>query len=139
MPRPPHCYERAALATGEIVVDPMGQVWRSRRSGRPCAPYRADGRQGDGYRSVYLRLGGRRVRVLAHRLVYEALVGRIPDGYFVRQCNGDRSDNRPSNLVAVPPGALLAPRAATGASAATGVSDQSGGCAADQPPESNDE
>ena len=127
MPRHPQGYERAALASGTFVVDPDGRVWRTRHYGKPCAPSRADGLQADGYRSVYLRIGGRRVRVLAHRLVYEALVGRIPDGHLVRQRNGNRSDNRPSNLVAVPPGTPPETHAVTGAAAAGGVSGNSDG------------
>ncbi len=102
MPPPSRSYERAALAAGDVAVDAEGQVYRVRRYGRPCAPYRAERPNLDGYLVVPLALGGRRVRLLAHRLVYEARVGPIPEGHLVRQRNGNRADNRPENLVAIP-------------------------------------
>lgn len=106
MPPPSRSYERAALAAGDVTVDAEGRVYRIRRHGRPCAPYRAESPTLDGYLVVPLRLRSLRVRLLAHRLVYEARIGPIPEGYLVRQRNGDRADNRPANLVAVPrPGA----------------------------------
>lgn len=39
----------------------------------------------------------------AHRIVYQMMVGEIPDGHVIDHINGDRSDNRPSNLRAVTP------------------------------------
>jgi len=102
MPRPARSYERAALKAGLLAVDAEGRVWRLRRFGRPCAPYRAESPRADGYLAAPLSLAGRRVRVLAHRLVFEARVGRIPGGWVVRHRNGQRADNRPENLVAAP-------------------------------------
>lgn len=102
MPPPSRSYERDALAAGDVAVDAEGRVHRVRRYGRPCAPYRAERPSPDGYLVVPLALDGRRVRLLAHRLVYEARIGPIPEGHLVRQRNGDRADNRPGNLVAVP-------------------------------------
>jgi hypothetical protein len=125
VPRPSRDYERAALATGTFRVDAQGGVWRVRHYGKPCAPSRADGLQGDGYRSVYLRLGGRRTRVLAHRLVWVALRGPIPPGLVVRHRSQDRGDNRPENLILARPSVPLR-GAATGAAAATGVSGRTG-------------
>jgi len=128
VPRRSRDYEQAALDLGTFRVDSQGRVWRVRHYGKPCAPSRADGVQGDGYRSVYLRLDARRVRVLAHRLVYVALIGAIPDGWVVRHRNRNRAENHPSNLLLVPPSFSLRPgAAATGAAAATGVSGRSGG------------
>lgn len=140
MPRPSRAYERAALAAGDVAVDTAGAVWRIRRWGKRCAPYRAEGPARSGYLIVPMVLDGRQVRLLAHRLVYAARVGPIPEGYLVRQRNGDRGDNRPENLEAVPRDATPIVRrhrahlmtepswpAATGAAAATGVSDDSGG------------
>lgn len=126
MPRRSRDYERTALDAGLVRVDTAGAVWKLRRAGLPCAPYRAESQRRDGYLAVPLFLDGRRVRLLAHRLVYEARVGPIPEGHRVRQRNGDRSDNRPSNLMAVPATAPPVRRAATGASDATGVSGRSG-------------
>jgi hypothetical protein len=102
VPPPSRSYERAALAAGDVTVDAEGRVHRVRRYGRPCAPYLAARPNLDGYLVVPLALAGRRVRLLAHRLVYEARIGPIPEGHLVRQRNGDRADNRPENLVVVP-------------------------------------
>ena len=102
MPRPSRGYERAALAAGLVSVDAQGRVFRIRRFGVPCAGYKAERRRADGVLLVPLSLDGRRVDLVAARLVYEARIGPIPDGHLVRQRNGDRSDNRPENLVAVP-------------------------------------
>lgn len=128
MPRRSRDYEAAALASGTFRVGADGAVWRVRHYGKPCAPSRADGLQSDGYRSVYLRLGSRRVRVLAHRLVWVALRGPIRPGLVVRHRSRDRGDNRPENLILAPPNAQLRAdaHAVTGVAAATGVSDDSG-------------
>lgn len=52
----------------------------------------------------------RRVRVQAARLVYEALIGPIPDGATIRFRNNDPNDTRPENLVAAPPGPVRGTR-----------------------------
>lgn len=116
MPLPSRNHERAALASGMVSVDADGRVWRHWRAGRPVSPpYRAETLRPDGYMVVPLVLSGRPVRILAHRLVYVALVGPVPPGAMVRHWSRDRADNRPSNLVLV--------RAAAGGAGAAGVPD----------------
>lgn len=51
----------------------------------------------DGYVRVSLMRNGRHV-VLVHRLVLETYIGPCPDGMEACHSNGDRSDNRLSNL-----------------------------------------
>lgn len=43
-----------------------------------------------------------RKRFYIHRLVYEAWIGNIPNGYNIDHINGIKTDNRVSNLRAVP-------------------------------------
>lgn len=52
----------------------------------------------DGYGRVSFKAGGKRVGRTIHRVVLEAFVGLRPAGYHARHLNGDKSDNRLSNL-----------------------------------------
>ncbi len=108
MPRRGHNHETAAVASGTFRVDSDGGIWRVRRCGMACVPHRADGVQKDGYRAVHLRIDGRRVRVLAHRLVYVARFGPIPEGWVVRHRDRDRAENHPANLYLARPVGLFA-------------------------------
>lgn len=94
----PQAPEALAAASGEVQVDQDGRVWRVRRYGRPCAPYRAETPGVDGALVVALYLAGRRWRVPAHRLVYHLHVGAIPPGAKLTWRDGDRANNRPGNL-----------------------------------------
>jgi hypothetical protein len=51
-----------------------------------------------GYRVVHLGVGGTKFRVAVHRLVLLAFVGYAPEGCEACHGNGDRTDNRLSNL-----------------------------------------
>ncbi len=55
----------------------------------------------DGYRCAYIgpRKAGKMVKV--HRLVVQAFVGPIPEGYCVNHINGRKDDNRVENLEVV--------------------------------------
>ena len=52
----------------------------------------------DGYERIYLCRDGKQKRFMVHRLVWEAFVGKIPDGYEIDHINTIRDDNRLSNL-----------------------------------------
>lgn len=109
-------YEDAVVATGFLRVDPDGSIWRvtrkkwvghshwgAMRTVSLDPPERMDKRisQG-GYRLVRFDVGGSR-NIFAHRIVWRALVGRIPDGMQINHKNGVKTDNRIENLEVVTP------------------------------------
>ena len=51
-----------------------------------------------GYRQITLKDKGTRRREYTHRLVLAAFVGPCPEGHQVAHWNGDKSDNRLTNL-----------------------------------------
>jgi hypothetical protein len=58
--------------------------------------------------SGYLQSGGRGVWHSLHRVVWEACVGPIPDGFWINHLNGVKTDNRLLNLEVCTPGENLA-------------------------------
>lgn len=54
--------------------------------------------QKQGYRLIKLRKNGCDVACVVHRLVWEAFNGAIPPGLEINHKNGNKSDNRLSNL-----------------------------------------
>lgn len=97
----------SAVESGELTIDSTGRIWRvaARRGNRwtgktnrvPCVPRRAENFTGD-YLQVRVMFDGQRVHALAHRLVWLHLHGPIPMGLTVNHWNGNKTDNRPSNL-----------------------------------------
>lgn len=88
------------VRSGYFRVDADGSVWRLQvgtRTGdrRQVAPSRADYVENNGYRRIRY---GKRGSITAHRLVWLALRGPIPDGYEVNHKDLDKSDNRIDNL-----------------------------------------
>lgn len=98
-----------AIKAKRVLVDGNGAVWRvgipeQRKahgigSIRSVEPRRCDYIGKIGYR--FFGIDGR--NVLAHRAVWIALRGPIPDGHEINHKNGDRSDNHPDNLEVVTP------------------------------------
>ncbi len=95
------------VATGLLRVDPDGSVWRvaELRRGRVVAvePRRAETVGGKGYFRIVLGVPdkARNCSVAAHRLVYAALVGAIPDGLQINDRDLNKQNNRPDNLEVV--------------------------------------
>lgn len=91
------------VADGTLVIDGAGQIWRhkirNRGRSRATTPRRAENVGGKGYLRVTAQLpAGRLVQVMAHRLVFEAANGPIPDGMQVNHKDLVRTNNAPSNL-----------------------------------------
>lgn len=80
------------------IVRSNGEVWR--RRGFWCRADRPVALQKGRYARVSLWRNGDRtpVRPLVHRLVYEHFVGPIPPGMTINHKNGNRRDNRVTNL-----------------------------------------
>lgn len=73
-------------------VDPAAGVVFGRR-GRPIA------KKMRGYLWVLTTRDGKTVNVgSAHRMIWEAVHGEIPDGLQINHINGDKTDNRIANL-----------------------------------------
>ncbi len=87
---------------GVYQVSNLGRVrqignGRSAVSGRICT-----GSLNAGYMNVAFSRPGQKLSIhRVHRLVAEAFIGPIPNGYHVHHVNGNRTDNRVANLEVV--------------------------------------
>lgn len=96
------------MTSGDLQIDSEGRIWRVAKRGwdrwrketvaRPCARIRAENDTGP-YLMIRSMKGGVRRCTGAHRLVYLHFKGPIPPGLTVNHDNGNKKDNRPSNLL----------------------------------------
>jgi hypothetical protein len=93
---------------GVLTIDPNdGKIWRC-AEGKPdgtwkrCRRRRAEHARRDGYLRIRATVQGVRHQVSAHRVIWMAVHGLIPEGYTIDHINGRRNDNRVANLEAVP-------------------------------------
>ena len=97
----------ALVDDGFLSIDADGRIWKVKikngRSVKPVlpGPRRAEYEATNGYLRMRVSVHGIRIRVSAHRLVYRSFFGDIPEGCVINHKNGNRSDNRPSNLEAI--------------------------------------
>lgn len=80
-------YVEVAESNGRVFVSNIGMVLRNGRFTR-------GNDNGHGYRTV--SVAGRKAYV--HRIVFETLVGEIPDGYEIDHIDNSRDNNRLDNL-----------------------------------------
>lgn len=90
-----------ALANGDVICDfDTGKVYGTRGPGgtKIDEPRELGFLHPSGYVHVNLSAGGNKKQVRAHRIIYQAAYGEIPDGCVIDHINGDKSDNRLCNL-----------------------------------------
>lgn len=104
------CAERRLVQLvrdGAWEIDEAGCVWRVMvRVGQgivPCDRRRVEILRPEGYLWTRAVINGRRETCGAHRLVWQWFFGDIPEGMFLNHKNGQKADNRPSNLEVVTP------------------------------------
>lgn len=96
--------EQILLATGFFEIDGSGAIWRvGDGNGRRIARRRAEKQLPLGYLMVRQMVGGKRLCLLAHRVVFTHFNGPIAVGKVINHINGVKSENRPTNLEAVTP------------------------------------
>lgn len=61
------------------------------------------GEKQQGYTRIHIKNGNCEIKKMAHCLVWETFVGKIPDGYQIDHLNTVRDDNRIENLKCVTP------------------------------------
>ena len=96
----------ALLASGVLSIDADGRIWRHAINvrGRDVAvtPRRAENVGGKGYLRLTLQIPGvGLVQTMAHRVVWEATNGPIPDGLQINHKDLNKANNRIDNLEVV--------------------------------------
>lgn len=87
------------IDNGRLVVDfDTGMVF-SGRSNTPSKPLGA--KTDKGYMRICLSINGKQFHALTHRVVWCAAHGSVPDGMQIDHVNGNKADNRLSNLQCV--------------------------------------
>ncbi len=99
------------ITVGDISVDAEGRIWRhaifqgnSHKGGRIrvllSCPRRAERMPCDRLHYPYLRflVNGRWAAIEAHRVVWEATRGKIPEGFDINHLDGNKLNNHPGNL-----------------------------------------
>lgn len=94
---------REVIRLGCLEVRPNGQIWKLAirdRGGnvKAITPKRAENTLKSGYLGLKVEWMGKQYLALAHRVVWEVLHGAIPESRDVNHIDGDKTNNRPSNL-----------------------------------------
>ena len=103
------------VKSGELEIDAEGRIWRvATRHGRgpkrgtkiyesgtrtsPCERRRTEHQTKQGYLQVTVMIARKKTIAAAHRVVWVYINGQIPDGHTINHKDGDKANNRPSNL-----------------------------------------
>lgn len=87
------------IAAGRLRVNASAGLVYAPKSNTPTKPVGAYTRKG--YLRVCISTSGRRVLLMAHRIVWVSAHGPLPDGHEVDHRNRVKDDNRIENLEAV--------------------------------------
>lgn len=98
----------ALVKAGDLEIDSDGRVWRLKKRTfdrwtgdtrvTPCARVRAEIGKPGNYLQVRAMIDGKRHYAAAARLVWLHFNGQIPQGMTVNHKDGQKQNNRPSNL-----------------------------------------
>ena len=108
------------IEQGVILVRKDGKFWKIANKVAnssdivPIDPRRMEVHLKSGYFGVVARKNGKQYLALAHRLVWELFVGKIPDKMDINHKNGNKHDNSISNLEVVTRSQNLTHAAKTG-------------------------
>jgi hypothetical protein len=83
---------------GYYAADEDGNIYRTERYGRQICKKIALRKKRHGYLSAHLCRDAVRRDTAVHRLIWEAFNGPIPPNLQINHKNGERTDNRLSNL-----------------------------------------
>ena len=92
------------IHNGTLSITSDGHVYRHTRANRHgqtitlMTPRRIDLDNTRGYRRIAVSIDGKVRMVAVHRLVWHLTHGPIPPGLQINHLNGDRADNRITNL-----------------------------------------
>ena len=94
---------KCQIAAGLMEIRKDGTIWKLARRDNmqrvtPITPKRAERKSKNGYLMVKMEWMGKTYLMSAHQAAYTLLVGPIKNGMDINHLDGDKTNNRPTNL-----------------------------------------